>query len=107
MYYSVKSCRTSATSVVIQYNKTKLMNKLTYLLILTATFVSCKARQNSQQALIQDCPEEKIVNKIPGPPVKGESERTYYIYQGKKLSPKQFDQEWLNKNCEIKETVVY
>jgi len=82
------------------------MNKLPYLLILVA-FTSCKTRQNTQQALIQDCPEEKIVNKIPGPPVKGESEKIYYIYQGKKVSPKQFDQEWLEKNCEIKETVVY
>ncbi|MNG64801.1 hypothetical protein D3C87_621680 [compost metagenome] len=82
------------------------MNKLAYLLILVA-FTSCKTRQNTQQALIQDCPEEKIVNKIPGPPVKGESEKIYYIYQGKKVSPKQFDQEWLEKNCEIKETVVY
>ncbi|MDR2272406.1 MAG: hypothetical protein LBF27_15980 [Sphingobacterium sp.] len=82
------------------------MNKLAYLLILTA-FTSCKTRQHTQEALIQDCPEEKIVNKIPGPPVKGESEKIYYIYQGKKVSPKQFDQEWLEKNCEIKETVVY
>ncbi|MCS4224330.1 hypothetical protein [Sphingobacterium sp. BIGb0165] len=82
------------------------MNKLAYLLILVA-FTSCKTRQNTQQALIQACPEEKIVNKIPGPPVKGESEKIYYIYQGKKVSPKQFDQEWLEKNCEIKETVVY
>ncbi|WP_104382109.1 hypothetical protein [Sphingobacterium sp. HMA12] len=83
------------------------MNKLAYLLILAAAFTSCKTRQGSQQTLIQDCPEEKIVNKIPGPPVKGESEKIYYIYQGKKISPKQFDQEWLDKNCEIKETVVY
>ncbi|WP_343565885.1 hypothetical protein [Sphingobacterium sp.] len=82
------------------------MNKLAYLLIL-ATFTSCKTRQNTQQSLIQDCPEEKIVNKIPGPPVKGESEKVYYIYQGKKVSPKQFDQAWLEKNCEVKETVVY
>jgi len=82
------------------------MNKLAYLFILVA-FTSCKTRQNTQQALIQACPEEKIVNKIPGPPVKGESEKIYYIYQGKKVSPKQFDQEWLEKNCEIKETVVY
>ncbi|WP_433903359.1 hypothetical protein [Sphingobacterium puteale] len=83
------------------------MNKLAYLLILTAAFTSCKTSQRSQQALIRECPEEKIVNKIPGPPVKGESEKIYYIYQGKKVSPKQFDQEWLDKNCEIKETVVY
>ncbi len=87
--------------------KTKLMNKLLYLFILVIAFNSCKTRQVKEQALIQDCPEEKIVNKIPGPPVKGESEKVYYIYQGKRISPKQFDQEWLEKNCDIKETVVY
>ncbi|WP_312748145.1 hypothetical protein [Sphingobacterium multivorum] len=83
------------------------MNKLLYLFILVIAFNSCKTRQVKEQAFIQDCPEEKIVNKIPGPPVKGESEKVYYIYQGKRISPKQFDQEWLEKNCDIKETVVY
>jgi hypothetical protein len=83
------------------------MNKLLYLFILVIAFTSCKTRQVKEQALIQDCPEEKIVNKIPGPPVKGESEKIYYIYQGKRISPKEFDQAWLEKNCDIKETVVY
>ncbi|MGJ1536756.1 hypothetical protein ACR784_17200 [Sphingobacterium multivorum] len=83
------------------------MNKLLYLFIFVIAFTSCKTRQVKEQALIQACPEEKIVNKIPGPPVKGESEKVYYIYQGKRISPKQFDQEWLEKNCDIKETVVY
>ncbi|WP_343566790.1 hypothetical protein [Sphingobacterium sp.] len=83
------------------------MNKLLYLFIFVIAFTSCKTRQVKEQPLIQDCPEEKIVNKIPGPPVKGESEKVYYIYQGKRISPKQFDQEWLEKNCDIKETVVY
>ena len=83
------------------------MNKLLYLFIVVATFTSCKTHQIKEQALIQDCPEEKIVNKIPGPPVKGEAEKIYYIYQGKRVSPKQFDQQWLEKNCDIKETVVY
>ncbi|WP_312191664.1 hypothetical protein [Sphingobacterium sp.] len=83
------------------------MNKLLYLIIVVTAFTSCKTHQAAHQTLIQDCPEEKIINKIPGPPVKGESEKIYYIYQGKRVSPKQFDQEWLEKNCEIKETVVY
>jgi len=87
--------------------KTKLMNKLSFLCVFVAIFSACKTQQGNRQVLIQDCPDEKIINKIPGPPVKGESEKVYYIYQGKKLSPKQFDQEWLEKNCEIKETVVY
>ncbi len=83
------------------------MNKVIYLFIAVTAFVSCKTNQLKDQALIQDCPEEKIVNKIPGPPVKGETEKIYYVYQGKRISPKQFDQEWLKNNCDIKETVVY
>lgn len=83
------------------------MNKLINLISFTAFLISCRSSQHTAQSLIQDCPEEKIVNKIPGPAVKGESERIYYIYQGKKVSPKQFDQQWLDKNCDIKETVVY
>ncbi|MDM1293217.1 hypothetical protein HX021_02775 [Sphingobacterium sp. N143] len=83
------------------------MNTLFYLLPLIFICSSCKTRQHNQQTLIQDCPEEKIINKIPGPPVKGESEKVYYIYQGKKMSAEAFDQEWLEKNCDIKETVAY
>ncbi|MDR6734616.1 MULTISPECIES: hypothetical protein [unclassified Sphingobacterium] len=83
------------------------MNKLSFLFIVVSMLFSCRTRQLEQQVLIQDCPEEKIVNKIPGPPVKGEVEKIYYIYQGKRVSPKQFDQQWLEKNCDIKETVVY
>ncbi len=64
------------------------MNKVIYLFIAVTAFVSCKTNQ-------------------PGPPVKGETEKIYYIYQGKRISPKQFDQEWLKNNCDIKETVVY
>ncbi|WP_294184937.1 hypothetical protein [uncultured Sphingobacterium sp.] len=83
------------------------MNKLYFIFIVVPMLFSCKTRQHDQQVLIRDCPEEKIINKIPGPPVKGEAEKMYYIYQGKRVSPKQFDQQWLEKNCDVKETVVY
>ncbi|MGJ1267254.1 hypothetical protein ACR78F_04990 [Sphingobacterium spiritivorum] len=71
---------------------------------------SCNAvKQNTSKSkeLIRDCPEEKITNKMPGPAVKGEKERSYYIYKGKRKEISDFDAAWISQNCEVKETVVY
>lgn len=49
-------------------------------------------------AKIQDCPDEKIINKMP---VVGESNipREYYIYKGERKELTDFDEQWLKKNC--------
>lgn len=55
---------------------------------------SCTA-QNSK---IQDCPEEKIMNKMP---TIGENStpKEYYIYKGERKEISDFDKVWLDKNC--------
>lgn len=55
---------------------------------------SCTA----QNGKIQDCPEEKIMNKMP---TVGENStpKEYYIYKGERKEISDFDKAWLDKNC--------
>lgn len=56
---------------------------------------------------IQDCPDEKIINRMPKVGGQG-SPSEYYIYKGERKEIADFDQEWLKKNCpEIKVQEVY
>ncbi|WP_277111154.1 hypothetical protein [Chryseobacterium taklimakanense] len=47
---------------------------------------------------IQDCPDEKIINKMPQVGGQGLPSE-YYIYKGERKEITDFDQEWLKKNC--------
>lgn len=47
---------------------------------------------------IQDCPDEKIINRMPQVGGQG-SPSEYYIYKGERKEITDFDQEWLKKNC--------
>lgn len=60
-----------------------------FLITVTATLMSCNSSQvtqddldstqtNSSSNLIQDCPDEKIINSMPGL----NSEEVYYVYKG-------------------------
>ncbi|WP_270090419.1 hypothetical protein [Sphingobacterium sp. SYP-B4668] len=69
---------------------------------------SCSTlHSTSNSTLIRDCPEEKIVNRMPGPPAKGDKDKSYYIYKGKRKNLSEFDSKWIDENCDVKETVVY
>ncbi len=58
--------------------------------------------------LIRDCPEEKIVNKMPIVVEEGGSSEptSYFIYKGERRELKDLDIEWLKANCDVKETEV-
>lgn len=67
---------------------------------------SCKCKQNTDSNtsnLLQTCPEEWIQNRMPGP---GTNFEEYFIIDGKRRELKEFDLEWIKKNCTIKPTVV-
>ena len=72
----------------------------TLVLFVTAlSAVSCTAVK------IQDCPEQLIINRMPGPNAEPKS---YYIYKGERKEVKDFDAEWLKQNCQnIKTDTVY
>lgn len=86
----------------MQYIKYINISLITALLFLTA----CCSRNNkssNKSQLLQTCPEEWIQNRMPGP---GTNFEEYYIIDGKRRELKEFDLEWVKKNCNIKPTVV-
>ncbi|MFN3272125.1 MAG: hypothetical protein ACK40Y_06175 [Cloacibacterium caeni] len=78
--------------------------KILFFIITAFTLSSCAV------AKIQDCPEEKIINRMPtiidgnAPKIPNE----YYIYKGERREIKEFDAAWIEKNCpNIKVQEVY
>ena len=77
--------------------------KILFVIITAFTLSSCAV------AKIQDCPEEKIINKMPKV-IDGKSQtpNEYYIYKGQRREIKEFDTTWIEKNCpNIKVQEVY
>ena len=78
--------------------------KILFVILAAFTLSSCAV------AKIQDCPEEKIINKMPTI-IDGNAPKTpneYYIYKGERREIKEFDTAWIEKNCpNIKEQEVF
>ena len=78
--------------------------KILFFIIAAFTLSSCAV------AKIQDCPEEKIINKMPTI-IDGNAPKTpneYYIYKGERREIEEFDAAWIEKNCpNIKVQEVY
>lgn len=64
------------------------------------------ASQCENKNLIKDCPDEKIVNKMPSV---GNSNQTneYYIYKGERKEINEFDATWISENCKVTVTEVH
>lgn len=65
--------------------------------------------EEPETALIQDCPSEKIVNKMPGTVEDSENSpaREYYIYEGVRREVNEFDPTYVEQNCEVTVTEVF
>lgn len=61
---------------------------------------------SEKKPLIKDCPDEKIVNKMP---TTGNTAtpKEYYIYKGERHEISEFDSTWISKNCQVKTTEVF
>lgn len=84
------------------------------IIILTCLMIniSCKTRSINLRSLssgelIQDCPEELIIDGMPTA-VQTNHSNQYYIYKGIRKEVVEFDTAWVNKNCSsMKITRVY
>lgn len=54
---------------------------------------------------IQDCPDQIIINKMPGINAVKSSD-LYYIYKGKRAEMKDFDTTWIINNCKSLDTII-
>jgi hypothetical protein len=86
-------------------------SKLIQFLFVSILFIgitSCcaKKKNNSENSstLLRVCPEEWIQNKMPS--TDAQSANEYFIYEGKRREIKEFDMEWVKKNCTIKPQIV-
>jgi len=53
---------------------------------------------------IQSCPDEKIINKMPGP---GSGDSSYYIKDGVRKEIIHYDAAWVAANCNVPVQEVY
>jgi hypothetical protein len=91
------------------------MKHVSILFIVLLLQVSCKTGKPivinipesfEKPYLIQDCPEELIID---GMPFAGKSDipREYYIYKEVRREIKEFDSVWVSIHCNVKVTHVY
>lgn len=82
--------------------------RLTLVFLLMISIASCCAKKKNKtensSSLLRVCPEEWIQNKMPG--IEGQEAKEYFIIEGKRREIKEFDLEWIKKNCSVKPQVV-
>ncbi|MDP3962845.1 MAG: hypothetical protein Q8Q03_03195 [bacterium] len=54
---------------------------------------------------LRDCPNEKIINRMPGPGSTGASE--YYVKDGTRREISEYDNNWVMANCNVPVQEVY
>lgn len=84
--------------------------KAIYFVLGIILFASCgNVKEQKDDGLIRDCPDEKIVDKMPKIIAEGEANmpNTYFIYQGERKELTDFDLDWVNENCNVEETEVH
>lgn len=74
------------------------------LFLVPACCAKKEASKQTSNSLIKACPEEWFQNRMPGPGSNEASE--YFIYEGKRRELKEFDVEWIKKNCDVKPQIV-
>lgn len=76
------------------------------LAVLSCISLTTASTCTNQKTLIKDCPEEKIINKMPSVGTSS-TPKEYYIYKGERHEISEFDSIWISKNCQVKTTDVY
>jgi hypothetical protein len=59
---------------------------------------------NNLSTRLQQCPDERIDNQMPGP---GGPKEPYYVLKGERREISEFDEAWVAANCNVPTQVVY
>lgn len=89
---------------LLKSNKTKSYLLIALLIVFLSACCAKKHKDVHQVILLQVCPDEWIQNKMPS--TDAQSANEYFIYEGKRREIKEFDMEWVKKNCSIKPQIV-
>jgi len=88
--------------------KHRKLIQILFILIVFVGIISCCAKKKNNSVnsstLLRVCPEEWIQNKMPG--LEEQEAKEYFILDGKRRELKEFDMEWVKKNCTIKPQIV-
>jgi|GEM_PF-195913 len=60
----------------------------------------------TESSLIQECPSEMIVDRMPNVGPVEEDTSSYYIFNESRREIEEFDVEWVSQNCSVLETIV-
>lgn len=73
--------------------------------ILAIVFIP-KYLNKTNTALLQECPDEMIINRMPSVD-DSDTNNSYYIKDGKRHEISEYDAVWVNMNCKLKVQEVY
>jgi hypothetical protein len=75
-------------------------------MLILACSASCSRKTVLAEQKLQLCPDEWIENRMPsvGSPPQADQ---YFILNGERRELKDFDLEWIKKNCSVKPQIVY
>ena len=79
------------------------------LIIVVAGLIGLLVRSGRQSVapettLLQSCPDEMIINNMPGP---GEQKTAYYVVKGERKEIAEYDAAWVTANCNVPTQAVY
>ena len=87
--------------------KKKSLSLLIIVIVIVAVSISFFVFvKNKNSPSIRGCPDEWIENRMPS--VEGDnSERQYFIFDGKRKEIKNYDLDWIKSSCSVKVQYVY
>lgn len=69
-----------------------------------AYYSTSSSPKGQSQVGLRECPDEKIVNRMPGP---GSTQSSYYIKDGLRREISEYDAAWVASNCSVPEQQVF
>ncbi len=84
------------------------MKKIIFIIILgiLAIIFIPKLINKYNVQLLQECPDEMIINRMPSID-DSDTNNSYYIKDGKRHEISEYDAVWVNMNCKLKVQEVY
>ncbi len=84
----------------------KLLLSLVMGVLILACSACCSRKAVPAEQKLQLCPDEWIENRMPSAGTPSQADQ-YFILNGERRELKDFDLEWIRKNCSVKPQIVY
>jgi len=78
--------------------KFRIVGFITFIILVLLALYIFVVKNNDTRTLMRECPDAWYVNKMPG---SGSKNSEYLVVKGKRAELKDYDIEWIKKNCDI------